>query len=93
MAFYKTSIEDGPGIEIYNHYVAYCNKNGKAIPDPYIFWKILVEEIKYPISRSGFTHWLNRLQIPRRYGEQPYIWRDPETKAWCLRDVIVQKSP
>ena len=91
MAFYKIEIEEGPGIEIYNHYVAYCKKNGKAIPAPYIFYEILVSELKYPISRSGFTHWLNRLQMPPAYGKQPYIWRDPDTSAWCLRDIIVDE--
>jgi len=92
MAYYKTEIEESPGIEIYNHYVAYCDRNHKAIPAPYIFYDILVGELGYHISRSGFTHWLNRLQIPVGYGAQPYIWRDPKTKSWCLRDVIIQKS-
>ena len=91
MARYQTPIEESIGIEIYDRYVKYCTEI-KAIPDPYIFFQVvLIERDRYPISRSGFTHWLMRLQMPPGHGETPYVWRDKETKAWRLRDVDVQK--
>lgn len=89
MARYATPIEESIGIEIYNRYVQHCNEV-KAIPDPYVFWEIiLVGRDKYPISKGGFAHWLMRLQMPPRNGESPYIWRESDTKAWRLRDVDV----
>ena len=92
MARYATMIEDSLGMEIYNRYVRYCDENGKGIPAPFVFWEVvLVGEDKYPISKGGFAHWLNRLQIPPYPGERPYIWRDPVTHAWCLRDVKIEK--
>lgn len=91
MARYATPIEGSLGIEIYNRYIAYCIEI-KAIPDPFVFWQVvLVDRDKYPISKGGFAHWLSRLQIPQKPGSLPYIWRDPETHAWCLRDVDVQE--
>lgn len=91
MARYAIPIEESVGMEIYNRYVKYCAEI-KAIPDPYIFFQVvLIERDHYPISRSGFTHWLMRLQMPARHGQAPYVWRDKDTKAWRLRDVDVQE--
>ncbi len=89
MARYKTPIRESIGFEIYERYVRYCTEQDvNGIPDPYIFWElILVKRDKYPISRSGFTHWLNRLQM----GDEPLIWRDEITKHWRLRDIDVQE--
>lgn len=87
MARYSAPIEDTIGMEIYNRYVGYCVQE-KVIPDPFVYWRvILVGREKYPISRGGFAHWLMRLQI----GVQPYIWRDPVTGAWRLRDVDIRE--
>jgi hypothetical protein len=89
MARYATPIEDTIGYEIYRRWVAYSDNNDH-IPDPYIFYHVvLVGEDKYPISRSGFTHWLDRLQRPPTYNAMPYVWRDEKTHAWRLRDVDI----
>lgn len=90
MARYSTPIEESVGIEIYDRYVKYCTEI-KAIPDPYVFFQVVLVAENYPISRSGFTHWLMRLQMPPAHGQSPYIWRDKDTKAWRLRDVDVQE--
>ncbi len=88
MARPRSPIKGSLGEEIYNRYVEYCTATNE-IPEPYVFWqKILVERDKYPISRSGFSHWLFRLQI----GKKPYIWRDETTNAWHLRDVMVREK-
>lgn len=90
MARYAAPIDGTIGMEIYNRYASYCVQ-ATVIPDPYVFWRVvLVGEDKYPISRSGFTHWLHRLQIPAGPGEPPYIWRDPKTGAWRLKDVDIR---
>lgn len=91
MPRYATPIEESIGMEIYDRYVQYCTMpEVKAIPDPFSFFDVVLSK-EYPITRGGFAYWLRRLQIPPRAGEQPYIWRDPVTHAWRLRDVDVQK--
>jgi hypothetical protein len=92
MARYAAPIEGSVGYEIYQRWVRYST--GKAvIPDPFVFWeKVLVAQDKYPVSRGGFQHWLGRLQIPPAPGENPYVWRDPVTKAWRLRDLVISEE-
>lgn len=83
---YGATLDGTLGMEIYTRYVDYCTAE-KVIPEPYVFWRrILVERDQYPISKSGFQHWLMRLQM----GLSPLIWRDQVTGAWRLRDVDIR---
>jgi hypothetical protein len=89
LANYGIPIQDSPAWEIYNRWCDYSVKE-KVIPDAFTYFeKVLVGIDKYPITRGGFRYWLGRLQIPPGRGLDPYVWRDPVTKAWRLRDVDI----
>lgn len=90
MARYASKLTESLGMEIYNRYVDYSVENDGVLP-PYVFWQaVLVDIDGYPISKGGFAHWLNRLQVPQRPGEAPYIWRD-QYGVWHLRHVDILK--
>jgi hypothetical protein len=92
MSYHGIPIEDSPGWEIYSRWVAYSVQE-KVIPDAFTFYeKVLVGIDHFPMTRGGFRHWLARLQVPPRPRQPPYVWRDPVTNAWCLRDVDVREK-
>jgi hypothetical protein len=89
MARYSPRIEETIGFEFYRRWVRYSAEAG-AVPDPFVLWeKVLVEQDKYPISKGGFAHWLNKLQVPPEPFVPAYVWRDPLTKAWRLKDIDI----
>ena len=90
MARYASRLIESIGMEIYNRYVDHSVENDGVLP-PYVFWgEVLVKIDKYPISKGGFSHWLNRLQVPQSPGETPYIWRD-HYGVWHLKHVDILK--
>lgn len=92
MAHYRTRIEETLGFEIYQRWVRYSTGQ-TVIPDPFVFFeKVLVGQEHYPMSRGSFQYWLNRLQIPSQPFQEPYVWRDPVTRAWRLRDIEIAEK-